>query len=333
MDWMIGGLALLGILLGAEWFTNALEHLGERYTLSEGAVGSIFASVGTALPEAMVPVVALFSGAHMMVGQAVSVGAILGAPLMISTLSFGLLGVFMLLSGRGKGRLRPERQGLRRDLLWFQGLFGLGMVALFIPISEHALRFVISLLLVLGYATYLWITLRASGKLVAEGHGTSSDHALFTARLWGTGVMQMWLQMMLGVALIILSARGFVMEVELLAGSLGVSVLVLSLLLIPVATELPEKVNSLLWARRGKDTLAVGNLTGALVFQGSLLPALGIWLTPWQPSREVLYAAMMTLLASGWLHVANRETGLRSGLLLLNAACYAAYFYLLTASS
>ena len=52
-------LALFMILGGAEAFTNALEHLGEKLKLSEGVTGSIFAAVGTALPEAMVPMVAV----------------------------------------------------------------------------------------------------------------------------------------------------------------------------------------------------------------------------------------------------------------------------------
>lgn len=331
MDWLIGGMALLGILLGAELFTNALEHLGARYGLSEGVVGSVFAAIGTALPEAMVPVVALFSGGGEAVGQAVSVGAILGAPLMISTLSFGLLGAFMLVQGGWGRRLKPERSGLARDLLWFQILFGLGMAALFIPSQAHTLRLAVSLILVAGYAGYLWTTLRASSRLVASGHGASADNGLFTARLWGHGVVQMWVQLLFGVCLIVWAAHGFVGAVEHLAAALGLSVLVLSLLVVPVATELPEKVNSLLWAKRGKDTLALGNLSGALVFQGSLLPALGLWLTPWQPSREVLYAALLTLIAVSWLRFANRREGLRPSWLLLNAACYAAYFYLLAA--
>ncbi|MBI3576244.1 MAG: sodium:calcium antiporter, partial [Gammaproteobacteria bacterium] len=50
-------IALVVILVGAETFTNALEHLGERLKISEGVTGSIFAAVGTALPETMVPVV------------------------------------------------------------------------------------------------------------------------------------------------------------------------------------------------------------------------------------------------------------------------------------
>ena len=53
---------LLIILAAAEIFTNALEHLGERLKISEGVTGSLFAAVGTALPETMIPLLALFAG-------------------------------------------------------------------------------------------------------------------------------------------------------------------------------------------------------------------------------------------------------------------------------
>ena len=86
-------IALGLILVGAETFTNALEHLGERLGISEGVTGSIFAAVGTALPEAMVPVVAvLASSASLETRYDVGVGAILGAPLMLSTLTLFLMG-------------------------------------------------------------------------------------------------------------------------------------------------------------------------------------------------------------------------------------------------
>src|ERR1700679_2047203 len=78
---------LLVILLAAELFTNALEHLGERLKISEGVTGSLFAAVGTALPETMVPLLAIAGGSTVNVNQEIGVGAILGAPLMLSTLS------------------------------------------------------------------------------------------------------------------------------------------------------------------------------------------------------------------------------------------------------
>ncbi len=42
------------------------------------------------------------------------------------------------------------------------------------------------------------------------------------------------------------------------------------LLVAPIATELPEKFNAVIWIRQGKDTLAMGNITGAMVFQASI---------------------------------------------------------------
>ncbi|MGF6267477.1 Ca2+/Na+ antiporter [Paraburkholderia youngii] len=53
------GLMLVVILVAAELFTNALEHLGERLKISERITGSLFAAIGTALPETMVPLLAL----------------------------------------------------------------------------------------------------------------------------------------------------------------------------------------------------------------------------------------------------------------------------------
>ena len=78
------------------------------------------------------------------------------------------------------------------------------------------------------------------------------------------------LQLFIGLALLIFGAKGFVSQVEVVASYIGISVLVLSIMIVPIATELPEKVNSILWIRRRKDTLAFGNITGAMVFQGTL---------------------------------------------------------------
>ncbi|MGH8460380.1 MAG: sodium:calcium antiporter, partial [Stenotrophobium sp.] len=106
-------LMLLVILLAAELFTNALEHLGERLRISEGVTGSLFAAVGTALPETMVPVIAIFAGtSNAAVNADISVGAILGAPLMLSTLSTCLMALSVLRQRGLHGRLRPERSGL-----------------------------------------------------------------------------------------------------------------------------------------------------------------------------------------------------------------------------
>ena len=125
-----------------------------------------------------------------------------------------------------------------------------------------------------------------------------------------------------GFGLILLGAKGFVYGIEHLAPRWGISALALSLLIVPVATELPEKVNSILWIRRRRDTLAVGNITGAMVFQGSLLPALGIMLTAWVPQHEILMGMAMTLVAASYLTWMVRRGSVTPKHLIVNGACY-----------
>src|SRR5919198_1785876 len=94
--------ALPVILVGAAIFTNGIEWVGESFGLSEGAVGSVLAAVGTALPETLLPLVAIAFGAGA--GHEIGIGAILGAPLMLTTLAMFVLGVSTLLFARGGRR-------------------------------------------------------------------------------------------------------------------------------------------------------------------------------------------------------------------------------------
>ena len=80
--------------------------------------------------------------------------------------------------------------------------------------------------------------------------------------------------------------------VQHVADGLGISTLVLALILTPIATELPEKANSILWIRAKKDTLAIGNITGAMVFQSSVPVALGVVFTPWDLGPTLLSAVL-----------------------------------------
>ncbi|WP_454064650.1 sodium:calcium antiporter [Candidatus Nitrospira salsa] len=324
MEILILCIALVVILLGAEVFTNALEHLGERLGISEGVTGSIFAAVGTALPETMVPIFAILSSSGSLeVRHEVGVGAILGAPLMLSTLAFVLMAGFAAKKRGWQGTLQPEMSGLTRDLTWFNYVFALGVIAALVPQDWTMVRGSISLMLVMSYGLYLLVTIRASANLVDDGHGTEADHPLYVTKIGLPNHMLVILfQLGFGFILIMLGAKGFVYGVEHLAPLLGISALALSLLVIPLATELPEKVNSVLWIRRGRDTLAFGNITGAMVFQGSLLPALGIFLTPWSPEPETIIGMAITMLAATYLSMVVRSGTVKPYHLLFNGLCY-----------
>ncbi|TCV89077.1 sodium:calcium antiporter [Sulfurirhabdus autotrophica] len=320
-------LMLIIILIAAEIFTNALEHLGEKLKISEGVTGSLFAAVGTAMPETLVPLLAIFAGTqNAQLNEEIGVGAILGAPLMLSTLSLFLL-VLAVVKKRGlQGHFTPEITGFTRDLNFFLLAFSISAVALFIPHETPAIRATMAFSMIFIYFIYIMLTLRASAALVNDGHATSADEKMFLARIGLPENMPVIIfQLALGLALLVGGAKGFIHGVEHAAPMLGISALLLSLLIIPIATELPEKVNSILWIRKRKDTLAFGNITGAMVFQGTLLPAIGIMLTPWAPQKEVLAGIVITLVATLWLRLMLMRGQLKVWHLIMNGVLYITY--------
>ncbi len=322
--------ALAIILVGAELFTNALEHVGERFSFSEGMVGSVLAAVATALPETIVPIIAVFfGGPSAETRQHIGIGAVLGAPLMLSSVAIALIALFAGMERGWHTPLKPEISGLLRDLLYFLAAFLIGFLGLFIPTHPAGTRILASALLVFMYAMYVVNTIRASALLVQRGHGTRTDAALWLRHiniphtLWAEIT-----QLALGLAFIITGAKIFVYGVEQVARLTGFGVLALSLLIIPVATEMPEKLNSILWIRRNKDTLAFGNITGALVFQGALLTAFGMQLTAWQPRADILWAMALTFAAVLWLLLLAAKRRLTPAWLMLNGLVYLLFFVL-----
>jgi cation:H+ antiporter len=189
-----------------------------------------------------------------------------------------------------------------------------------------AVRATLGFSMVLIYFIYIMLTLRASKALVQDGHATEAGEPMFLCRAGLPNNMAVILiQLVLGLALLVAGAKGFIHGVETAAPLLGITALLLSLLIIPIATELPEKVNSILWIRKHKDTLAFGNITGAMVFQGTLLPAIGIMLTPWEPRREVLAGVIITLIAAAWLRWMAGRGHLKVWHVWVNGALYLTY--------
>ena len=154
MDWLELVLSLFVILSGAELFTNGIERVGEGFGLSQGAVGSVLAAVGTALPETILPLIAILSG-HT-AGDEIGIGAILGAPLMLTTLAMFVVGVAVFAYARTNGRsldLDGDRIGLRQDLGYFLVMYALAMGAGLLHV--RALNWLLAVVLVVGYGFYV----------------------------------------------------------------------------------------------------------------------------------------------------------------------------------
>ena len=131
------------------------------------------------------------------------------------------------------------------------------------------------------------------------------------------------------LALIAGGANYFVGALGELATSIMVPALILSLIITPVATELPEKFNSIIWVKGGKDTLAMGNITGAMVFQSTILPMIGILFTPWQLSPLAALSAGLALLSSLIVYLfVKKQRVLKPLVMMYPAAIYGIFLFL-----
>jgi len=272
-------LASIAVTLGGcALFTNGIEWLGKRLGISETAVGSILAAIGTTLPETSIPIIAIFFGDNQDEVD-VGLGAILGAPFMLSTLVLPLLALLLILyarAGKRTARFHLNYNDVVVDLVFFSiGYF----IALGCIYSPSRLIHLIAAVILLGlYGYYI------KKKLGAPDDGNDSsqlDPLIFSKSKPTPSHLMIGLQVLAGLAGLILGAHLFVTAAESMAGMFDVSPLLLALLIAPLATELPEMSNSFLWLYRKKDRLAVANVTGAMVFQGTIPVAVGLIGTDW----------------------------------------------------
>jgi cation:H+ antiporter len=345
MDLVILLAALVIILLGAELFTNGIEWFGRKLQLAEGAVGSVLAAVGTALPETMIPIIAILAGGGSEASHGIGVGAILGAPFMLSTLAMFVTGVAVLYVARKRPTgdvMQVDTHVLAHDMRYFAIAYALAIGAAFLPLEPVWFKWIVAALLVGIYAWYVKAHFEADPTVDAEDlaplrfrrldpGGHAADPAAPRLRVVN-------LQVLAALGLIIAGAYFFVDAVEHLALSLGLDEALLALVIAPIATELPEKFNSIIWVRQGKDTLSMGNITGAMVFQSAIPTVIALLFAAdaWhfaEDSRIAFASAGIAFLSSAFIFIPMARQGRLTGKrLLVGGVFYLAYLALVVAA-
>ena len=299
--------AFVLIIAGAIGFTNAVEWMGHRLNLGQGAVGGLLAAVGTALPESLIPIIALISGGGKEATE-IAIGAVIGAPFLLATLAMLLIAgsalVFQKRRSQEGKRVEPHRPSANRDLYFFLAVFPIAIL-LGVLQPPSLVRYLAAVGFFVAYAIYVYRTAKGGGEAQAE----EDLKPLFfdTSKKDPPSGLQLTLQFLASLAAIIAGAEIFVHEVETLSKDVGISILILSLVLAPLATEMPEKANSILWVREGKDELALGNITGAMVFQSTVPVGLLLILTDWHLSHLAVAAGIVALVGGAVALVAVKR--------------------------
>ncbi|WP_294395588.1 sodium:calcium antiporter [uncultured Sphingomonas sp.] len=291
--------AAIAIYLSCELFVNGVEWLGRSLSVGSKATGSVLAAFGTALPESIVTLVAVaFGGAET---KALGVGAALGGPLALATVAYATVGVSLILSRQQLANtpaMRGAFRGLARDQGWFLTIFA-AKIAL--GLFVFAWKPWLGLFFLAAYGLYIRKEMAGPGEdegeleplTFAPGHATPP-------------LLRILLQTVLALTIIFVASHLFVGQLATLAPLFGVEPQLVALLLSPIATELPETMNAIIWVRQGKHRLALANISGAMMIQATVPTAFGLFWTPWLLDRSLLLAAAVTASAIAVMILAFR---------------------------
>ena len=307
------------IYLACEYFVNGIEWVGLRLGVTKNAVGTVLAAFGTALPESVVTFVAVTTG-NSAAQKQIGVGAAIGGPLVLATIAYAVVGLSFL-AFQSKTRaplLNPgEQQRLASDQAWFLLVFaakvGLGFVA-------FRYKPWLGWVFLLAYSAYTWREITAG----AQGGKPEVELEPLKIRPKDADPPTHWalLQTLLALSLIFLSSQLFVHQLGAMSLALGISPQLTALLLSPIATELPETLNAIIWLRQGKTTLALGNISGAMMIQTTVPSALGIFFTPWLFDRVLAIAAAVTFVSIAFMWMLLRRRSLTARKLALFGILY-----------
>jgi cation:H+ antiporter len=280
------------IYLACEYFVNGIEWVGRKLAFGQTATASILAAIGTALPESVITFIAVVFG-HTPEQRNLGVGAALGGPLVLATIAYAVVGLTLILTRQhlpATPAIRREFRRLSRDQAWFLIVFAAKVI---LGVVVFVWKPWLGVLFVVVYGVFFWQEMRGE-----EQHAEEQLEPLkFAPKRSEPAAWQVYLQTLLALAVIFAASRLFVDQLDVLGPQLGMPPQLLALLLSPIATELPETMNAVLWVRQGKHRLALANISGSMMIQATVPTALGLFFTPWLFDRSLLVAAGATFAA------------------------------------
>src|SRR3954454_5865796 len=312
----------VAIYLSCEWVVNAVEWLGLRLKVGPLAVGTVLAAFGTALPESVVTFVAVVFGSGPE-QKDIGVGAAMGGPLALATAAYGVTGFMLVTSHRRRAEAGAERLGetrkLARDQRWFLVIF---VVKVTLGLVTFAFKPWLGLLFFAAYGVYFWRELRADTD---PDDDVEIEPLKLQPRRAKPATWAVATQALVTLGIIFVASQLFVHALEKIGPMLGLPAAVTALLLSPIATELPEIMNAIIWVRQGMTHLALRNISGAMMVQPTVPSGLGILFTPWRFDGPLVLSGVVTMAAMVFLLAALRSDRLTPRSLTLAAAFYGVF--------
>ncbi len=293
-------LSILVVFISSLLFVNSIEYVADLMKWSHTFTGAVIAPVFTSIPELFIFVVAVFiHGGHA--GSEIGLGLIFGEPFMTSSISYFLVLLAVLLAV-ALHRIAPGQLSFNRSLripfLFVFVLFPLVLVPGIVHVA--ALQYAMGALFIALYVLYIRTVM---GEKKAEIHPPAEEpliNVLLDRRY------SAFIQLALSAVLLYFGSNLMIDSIEALSSG-GLSPLSLSIIVIPVATAIPETLSAMIWAFRGRNSLAVGSIVGEKVLYATFYPGIAMLMIPWLTDTQIYISVAGTTLVSAFFYLSMRR--------------------------
>lgn len=284
---ILGG--FMALAWSSDYFVDASARLARRLGVSPLIIGMVIIGFGTSAPELCVSAMTGISGhSNLSLGNAYgscifNILAILGVAALIRPL-----------------KVKPSI--VKYSVPSLLAITGIS----FAYLKDGVMSRIESLVLLAIFLGLMGYNCYSERKGVGQGEGQGEGSLSTKHSALGTLI----LQILIGLAVLVLSSHFLVWGAVDFARMLGVSELLIGLTIIAIGTSLPELASAVASARRGEHEFVLGNIIGSNIFNtlavvgiaGSLTPIKDF--SPYIITRDVpimlLGSAMISLFGFNW---------------------------------
>lgn len=286
-------LTLVALGFAAELLARGTEELEKR--VGEGLAGGIVLGLLTALPETIITLAALIEGEYE-----VAFGSAIGGNVILFTLGIGLVGALYFLAWRTTATLSVEYAVENRFMI----VATLIMLAI---LAYGKIDFISGTILLSMYFYYVYYRVRKASK---EN----------SAKIVKIDYKKSVLELVVGTAILLALSGYFVNYVAEIASYLGVPAVWLSLIVVPIAGELEEKISGIRLAMRNREgaSLALISFVGSKIQNATfLLGIIGFFTSYSIYSSLAEYIAVIVSNLLGIITLYNRKLSLTESIFLI----------------
>lgn len=227
----------LGVLLKAsDWFIDSAERIGLSFGISPFIIGVTIVAFGTSLPELATSVAAVLDGTSEIV-----IGNVVGSNITNIALVLGVVAVFAKMI-----ELEYNIWHVDMPYLWASAFL------LYFVVRDQQVTWMEAVVLLIGIVIFLTYSFKNNSDDDEEDKSEVS---------WKSYAL-----MIVGGILVWLGADFTIFSISNLSEIAGIDPDVIAVTAVALGTSLPEVIVSLNAAKKGKTSIAVGNVLGSNIF-------------------------------------------------------------------